>query len=303
MKKLLVAIMLIAISCFAGQMVINLNNGTPTTIDFSDIASMEIVTATMPENMILVEGGTFQMGEEVIAAPVHSVTLSSFYIGKYEVTQSEWLTTMGTNPSNYTGDIKCPVEQISWYDILVYCNKRSIAENLVPCYTINGSTDPSVWGDVPVNNCNAVWDSVVCNWSANGYRLPTESEWEFAARGGNSSHDYFYSGSDELNDVAWNINNSQVNGTHQTHPVGTKLPNEVGVYDMTGNVWEWTWDWYDTYNASNQTNPTGAETGYTRSVRGGCYFSEFYHTVAYRGDNVPQFNMSMAYGFRVVRSN
>jgi len=270
MKKLLISLLILSLSCFGGQLSINYNNGTPTIIDFSDISNMEIVQEST--SMLLVEGGTFQMGSTSIVPsnPVHSVTLSSFYIGKYEVTQTEWIATMGSNPSYYSSDLNRPVEKVNWYDAIVYCNTRSIAEHLTPCYSIVGSagasTDPATWGDIP-SGSNTTWDAATCDFSAKGYRLPTEAEWEFAARGGNSSAGYLYSGSNTGNDVAWYNTNSG----STTHPVGEKAPNELGLFDMSGNVFEWIWDLYGTYSPSAQTNPTGVANSDYRTIRGGTY--------------------------------
>jgi len=298
MKKLLISLLALSLSCFAGQLNINYNTGTPTVIEFTDIASMEIVTTTpVPAGMVAVTCGTFNMGDPSYATPVHSVTLSSYYIGKYEVTQTEWVATMGTNPSYFTGDLNRPVEQVSWYDIMVYCNKRSIAESLTPCYTINGSTDPAVWGTVPTYY-NTTWDAATCDWTAKGYRLPTEAEWEFAARGGNSSNGYTYSGSNTIGDVAWYNENSG----YTTHAFGTKAPNELGIYDMSGNVWEWNWDWYESYTSSAQTDPHGATTGTDRVLRGGsCYYFGLSCRVANRINNYP-FSDSYGSGFRLART-
>ncbi|MBP7564356.1 MAG: formylglycine-generating enzyme family protein, partial [Candidatus Cloacimonetes bacterium] len=148
---------------------------------------------------VLVKGGTFKMGStngDSDEKPVHSVTVSSFYIGKYEVTQAEWEAVMGYNPSSFKGDNR-PVEQITWYQTIEFCNKLSQKEGLTPAYTINGT-------------------SVSCNWQANGYRLPTEAEWEFAARGGNLSKGYTYSASNNLDAVGWYDSNSG----NETHDVG-----------------------------------------------------------------------------------
>ena len=259
------------------------------------VANIRVVNSvqTTPA-MVLVNGGIFQMGStngEDDEKPVHFVNISSFFIGKCEVTQAEWLATMGSNPSNFTGDLNRPVEKVSWYDILVYCNKRSIAEGLTPCYTINGSTDPTTWGSVPTDDNNASWDAATCNWLATGYRLPTEAEWEFAARGGNSSKGYIYSGSNTVGDISWN----GINSGNTTHAVGTKVPNELGLYDMSGNVWEWNWDWYGDYS----TNPTGAATGSYRVFRGGSF--SFGCRVADRSNYYP-YGRHDFIGFRVVKN-
>ena len=188
-------------------------------------------------NMVTIEGGTFTMGatsEQGSDAyddekPTHSVTLSSFYLCKYEVTQALWRAVMGENPSNFMGD-NLPVEEVSWND----------------CQTF-------------ITRLNSL--------TGKNFRLPTEAEWEYAARGGNRSRGYKYSGSDNLYDVAWSSENSG----EKTYPVGSKSPNELGLYDMSGNVEEWCSDWYGTYSSSSQTNPTGPSIGSDRVRRGGSW--------------------------------
>ncbi|MDX9870037.1 MAG: SUMF1/EgtB/PvdO family nonheme iron enzyme [Candidatus Cloacimonadales bacterium] len=230
-----------------------------------------------------VQGGTFQMGSTSGGSdenPVHSVTVSSFFIGKYQVTQKEWLSVMGNNPSNFKGDNR-PVEQVTWYDAVEYCNKLSKKEGLTPAYTINGY-------------------NVTCNWSANGYRLPTEAEWEYAARGGNKSKGYTYSGSNTVDNVAWCSSNSN----SQTYDVGTKAPNELGIYDMSGNVWEWCWDWYSSsyYSSSPANNPTGPSSGSYRVDRGGSWGHNGHDCrVARRSRNSPG-NSRHYLGLRVLRT-
>jgi formylglycine-generating enzyme required for sulfatase activity len=185
--------------------------------------------------MVYVEGGTFTMGCtseqggdcEDDEKPAHSVTVRSFQIGKYEVTQAQWKAIMGDNPSGFKGD-KLPVETVSWDDVQEFISR------------LNKATGKK-------------------------YRLPTEAEWEYAARGGNSSKGYKYSGSNNLGEVAWFDDNSG----DRTHPAGTKKANELGIYDMSGNVWEWCQDWFGNYSASSQQNPTGASTGSKRVFRGG----------------------------------
>ena len=183
--------------------------------------------------MIFVEGGTFQMGSntgEAHEKPVHSVTLSSFNIGKFEVTQAQWKAVIGSNPSHFKGCEDCPVERVSWNDVQDFIRK------------LNAQTGKN-------------------------YRLPTEAEWEYAAKGGKSSKGYTYSGSNDLNSVAWDTENSG----SKTHAVGGKQANELGVYDMTGNVWEWCSDCYGKYNGYSETNPTGASSGRFRVLRGGSW--------------------------------
>ncbi len=164
-------------------------------------------------DMVYVEGSSFTMGDTAGGGssdekPTHQVTLSSFYIGKYEVTQKQWQEVMGNNPSYFKGD-DLPVEQVSWYDCVDFCNKLSQKEDLTPCYSGSGA-------------------KITCNWNANGYRLPTEAEWEYAAKGGNKSKGLRFSGSKKLRSVAWYYGNSS-----KTNQVGQKQANELGIYDMT----------------------------------------------------------------------
>ena len=187
--------------------------------------------------MVYVSGGTFTMGgtseqgsdAESDEKPTHSVTLSSYYICKYEVTQALWRVVMDSNPSNFKGD-NLPVECVSWNDCQTFIDRLN-------------------------------------NYTGRNFRLPTEAEWEFAARGGNYSRHYKYSGSNYISDVAWYGDNSG----DRTHPVGTKQANELGLYDMSGNVWEWCSDWYGSYSSYSQTDPIGPNNGSNRMDRGGCW--------------------------------
>ena len=247
--------------------------------------------------------------------PIHTVTVSDFYIGKYEVTfeefktfieatgyktdaekeggswmwtGSKWEKKSGVtwrddeegNRRNSTDNNK-PVIHVSWYDAVAYCNWLSEQEGLEKSYNING-------------------DDVTMNWNANGYRLPTEAEWEYAARGGNQSQGYKYSGSDNIDEVGWYWSNSG----NKTHPVGTKQPNEFGIYDMTGNVWEWCNDWYSSsyYSQSLSNNPQGPSSGSYRVYRGGSWnYSPSYCRVANRDYDNPSDRYNVI-GFRVART-
>lgn len=263
---------------------------------------------TSPDDgFVYVEGGTFKMGSSTgygDEQPVHSVTLSSFYMSPTELTQGEYekyCTYSSSSPSSsYGKGSDYPVYYVNWYDALVYCNNRSKAEGLTPCYKIKDTTDTSSWGSVPASDANS-WDNVICDFTANGYRLPTEAEWEYAARGGNKSNGYTYSGSDSIGDVAWYNGNSS-----STHQVGTKSANELGIYDMSGNVWEWCWDWYSSRqyekDSAGVTNPRGASSSSARACRGGSYYNvNSYGTVSFRSSNTP-YKMNYLIGFRLVRS-
>ena len=202
----------------------------------SSTVSLSAELNKLINDMVYVSGGTFTMGgtsEQGRDAypdekPTHNVTLSSYYICKYEVTQALWRVVMGSNPSNFKGD-NLPVESVSWNDCQTFINRLN-------------------------------------SYTGRNFRLPTEAEWEFAARGGNYSHHYKYSGSNYIGDVAWYDSNSG----NRTHPVGTKQANELGLYDMNGNVWEWCSDWYcSSYSSYSQTDPTGPNSGSVRVIRGG----------------------------------
>ena len=233
------------------------SSGNTITITVKDGISID---------MVRVEAGTFTMGAtaemedpEDDEKPTHRVTLTNdYYIGKYEVTQGLWQAVMGNNPSNFKGD-NLPVEQVSWYECQDFLSK------------LNRLTGKK-------------------------FRLPTEAEWEYAARGGNKSRGYQYSGSNNLSDVAW----YRVNSGDKTHAVGTKQANELGIYDMSGNVWEWCQDWYGNYSSSSQTNPTGATSGSDRVVRGGSW--DYYAWLCRSSYRYVAPNYRCGLGFRLVLS-
>ena len=267
----------------------------------------------VPEGFVLIPAGTFQMGSkdgEDSNKPVHEVTITKpFYMGKYEVTQAEYevyCSYGSSSPSSSYGDgDNYPTYYVSWYDALVYCNKRSMAEGLTPCYSINDSPNPEDWGDVPTSS-NGTWNSVECNWNANGYRLPTEAEWEYAARAGDNTVDSLtYSGTSDVNELekyAWYYDNSD----YTTHEVGKKEANVFGLYDMSGNVWEWCWNCFTSEydeNTEGGSDPTGASAGSSRVSRGGGWNgSSDGCGVSYRDYYFPYHRLS-SLGFRVVRAS
>ncbi|MBN2841681.1 MAG: formylglycine-generating enzyme family protein, partial [Sedimentisphaerales bacterium] len=273
----------------------------------SDIATTTY-TIDVPEGFIHVPGGTFTMGRTTGSGdsdelPTHSVTLNSFYMGKYEVTQAEYSQYMQQGSiwaSDYGLGDNYPAYSVSWYATLKYCNLRSMNESLTPVYSINGSSDPDDWGEVPTSN-NTTWNAALCNWNATGYRLPTEAEWEYAARGATNNPDYLYSGSDDINAVAWYNDNNTPNGSK---PVGGKAANGLGIYDMSGNVFEWCWDWYGSYSSSAQTNPTGPSSGSYRLIRGGGWADNTnLCRVTNRYNYYGPYDNSHGSGFRIVRAN
>jgi|GEM_PF-560981 len=270
-------------------------------------SNVAVVNVSPPCNLIHIASGTFRMGlcQFMMEAPLRYVTLSGFYMSSFQVTQGEWYDVMGTHPSYFTGDRltggetwrKLPVERVSWYDAIVFSNRLSIASGLTPAYSINGSTNPDTWGPVPTGS-DATWNSVVVVPGSTGYRLPTEAQWEFAARGGHGSPgNFMFSGNDAFTNVAWGGTNSG----GRTHEVGTRQPNALGLYDMSGNVWEWVWDWLGTYPTFDETDPVGAPSGVFRVTRGGCWNtgSIFLRSVARDRHSPPTRNSSI--GFRLVR--
>lgn len=241
-------------------------NPTPRTTSPSNQNFTETVNG-VSFTMVYVEGGTFTMGctsEQGSDCssnekPAHSVTLSAYYIGETEVTQGLWRAVMGDNPSYFKKGDDYPVEQVSWQDAMAFCSRLS---------ELTGNT----------------------------YTLPTEAQWEYAARGGNKSRGYKYAGSDYLESVGWYGYNSG----STIHPVKRKSPNSLGIYDMSGNVYEWCKDWYGEYSSSSQTNPTGASSGSYRVLRGGSWYNNAQCCrVAYRVIYTPTCRIYY-FGFRVV---
>ncbi|HPH11330.1 MAG TPA: SUMF1/EgtB/PvdO family nonheme iron enzyme [Thermotogota bacterium] len=248
--------------------------------------------------LVKVKGGSFQMGDEVgdlreECRPVHRVKLTyDYWIGKYAVTFREYDTFCAATSRSVPDDLGWgrktrPVIGVSWNDAIGYCNWLSEKEGIAKAYDSNGN--------LLDRNGNRTTDIM----KVEGYRLPTEAEWEYAARGGQKTNGHKYAGSDDLNEVGWYKDNSD----RQTHPVGEKKANELGLYDMSGNVWEWCHDWYGGYASRTQTNPTGPSSGSHRVKRGGSWRNDAQTCrVAFRDFFTPT-DCYFYLGFRLSRTS
>jgi formylglycine-generating enzyme required for sulfatase activity len=287
------------------------------------IMAMGLLTAAYgqePANMVRIAGGTFTMGSPTTEVDrssdetQHSVTIAvPFYIGKYEVTQKEWTDVMGTtiqqqwalagydgSPTYYGVGDKYPMYCVSWYEVIEYCNKRSEKEGLTPAYTIDKTRSD---GNNSNGDDNVKW---VVTWdrNANGYRLPTEAEWELACRAGTSTP--FHTGNNiTTNHANYDGNypyNNNAKGVYRvkTWEVGSGMPNLWGLYDMSGNVKEWCWDWYGSYSGT-QTDPAGVAGGSDHVLRGGSWVNNARNVrSAYRDCSTPS-DWDCYIGFRLVR--
>ena len=260
--------------------------------DEIEASILETVEARV--ELIHIEGGTFRMGGLMHKdeKPIHTVTIDSFCLAKYPVTQKLWYEVMGTTIEKQRDLVNetwlilgkgddYPMYYVNWYEAVDFCNRLSRLEGLTPVYSGSG-------------------DDITCNWEADGYRLPSEAEWEYAARGaGSISIEYDYSGSNDVDAVAWYSGNS----AGETHPVGQKEPNILGLYDMSGNIWEWCWDWHESYyEGPTRINPKGALEGSYKVWRGGSWSSIIRDVrSSFRSYNIP-IGRGNSVGFRVART-
>ncbi len=262
-------------------------------MSFAVFAADPELIENINSKLVLIKGGSFEMGSEGFEkneTPIHTVNLNSYYILNTEITQEEYRAVTGHNFSNNKG-AKLPVEEVSWYDAVVFCNMLSDACDLNPAYSLNGSKNVADWGSVPridsTSEEKTLWNSIECDFSADGYRLPTEAEWEYAA------------GASEAPDFAttsWYKENSGA----LTHAVAEQSPNKNGLYDMNGNVWEWCQDWYGWY--AHADGVKDVDNSGRKIRRGGSVLSdEVFCRNANRASSVPELR-GVDLGFRIVKA-
>ena len=243
----------------------------------------EPLTDNLPIAMVLVPADTLVMGNISPAAeddefPLLTIGIPAFYISIREISQAEWMMVFPKNPA-HSKDPELPVENVNFYDIIDFCNQKSVLDGFEPCYDYYD-------------------DEVVCNFSANGYRLPTEAEWEFAAKSGKRNDFFVYSGSDKADEVGWYNENSAA----QSHPSGQKKPNQLGIYDLSGNIFEWVWNWYAPYSIRNGDLYEGPDKGTDKVIRGGSWYHNASEMRVTNRNFTKPYTKNGYLGFRVARS-
>lgn len=292
------------------------------SIDFPNSSTQSISVLDVNFLMKYVEGGTFFMGNKERPfeneTPVHSVTLTKdYWIGETEVTQALWQAVMNNNPSCFQDKPKRPVERVSFYDAIMFCNKLSLLLGKEPVYSLYGEINPDRWGQLPNSlDASLTWDKeIVINYQAKGFRLPTEAEWEYAARGGKYSKNYKYSGTNDADKVVHirqhydGLGEYSEHGEygeyyyHRVYPalVKSKIPNELGLYDMSGNVAEWCNDYYSCYDDSPKIDPKN-ETNISRYrvLRGGSWRERNVHCYVFSRNYYISYFRYFHCGFRIV---
>jgi formylglycine-generating enzyme required for sulfatase activity len=295
----------------------NLDGGVKTATVTSETARITVfITSPTGIEMVWIPSGSFQMGSndslDWNAQPAHQVTLTNgFWMGKYQVTQGQYQAVMGSNPSWFTTangrppaigetDARRPVERVSWYDTIVFCNRLSMMEGLTPAYRIDGVTDPDIWitihGAPPTSSIpSSRWNFVEIVPGSTGYRLPTEAQWEYACRAGTTTA--YNTGNVITDNTGWYLANSG----SRTREVGLKPANSWGLHDKHGNVWEWVWDWFGYYTNTPKEDPTGPTAGDGPVIRGGSWnFDEQGLRSAYRYGDWPYIR-NLILGFRLSR--
>jgi len=297
---------------------------TTTPTDFGDGEKTEMCSkcketrgkeSVLATGMVQIPAGTFTMGPDIWNNDAtFTATLSAFKMSKYEITQEQYQEVMGNNPSYFDGGPtggddtrprepaegeiqgKRPVETVTWFDAIEFCNKLSVKEGYNPVYTITERT--------PETGYPITFAMVTVNWTANGYRLPTDAQWEYACRAGSTTDYYFGDDVTKLGEYAWYSANSSDNeyaANRKTHEVGKKNPNDFGLYDMHGNVWEWCWDWWGDYPTEAKTDYTGVVAGTNRVERGGSWVNSAVDLVSAVRSYVPPVYRGVNLGFRVAR--